>query len=184
MTRKTILLTAIAATALTLTACVGQDAEPSPSTTTMATPTGPYVLPSDTATAEPGDVEDDSLVNAEPDDNAKRGAQDAAIATATVWVQGKTLDQQAWNEQLLATIAPIAQPAYDTKTWGYRITQTAITGDPTLVDATMTTATVTVPTDDGDLTLTVARDDETSPWLTTSITTAQSDTATTDTPEG
>lgn len=174
MIRRTLLLAPCVALSLALVACGGdRPPEPSESPTAPSTaaPSAPYVTPSDEETATPGEPQDDSLVNAEGDDAAQQGARDAALATATVWVQGKTLDQDEWNRQLLDTLAPIARPAYDGTTWGYRIEQTAITGDPVVAVATMTTATVTVPTDHGDLSITVSRDDESAPWLTTSITT-------------
>lgn len=173
MNRKLPLIGAVAALCVAVTACGGKEApEPSasPTTTVTATPTGAYEPP---VTDEPTDDDaagDDSLVNREADDSARQGATDAAMATARIWVQGKTMDQQQWNAALLETLSPIARPAYDGVTWGYRIEQTAITGDPMVSEATMTTATVTVPTDGGDLTITVARDDETAPWMTTAIT--------------
>lgn len=178
MTRRLPLLVATTALCLALTACGGNKEQPEPSTTpvpsaTTATPsaTGPYEsAATDSPTpVQDDDAEDDSLVNREADESAKQGAIDAAMATAEVWVQGKTMDQQQWNSALLATLSPIAQPAYDGRTWGYRVKATAITGDPAVTEATMTTATVTVPTDAGSLTLTVGRDDETAPWLTTAI---------------
>lgn len=112
---------------------------------------------------------DDSLENAPADQEAEDGASDAALATAKIWVQGKTLDQGDWNDQLIDTLAPVAQPAYDGRTWGYRVEATAVTGQPAIEQATMTTATVRIPTDAGPLTLTVTRSSGDSSWATTAI---------------
>lgn len=112
---------------------------------------------------------DDSLENAPADQEAKEGAAAAALATAEIWVQGKTLDQGEWNEQLLGTLAPVAQPAYDGRTWGYRVEATAVIGEPSIEKATMTTATVQISTDAGPLTLTVTRSGANSSWATTAI---------------
>ena len=169
---------AIAALTLTLAACGGgddrdDDATPSATPTPAVTseePTGPYLEPSDGGGGdEDAPAGDDSIVNAEADDEARQGATDAALATTEVWVQGTTREQQEWNDALLETIAPISRTAYDSKWWGYRVDSTEITGDPELSNATMTTATVTVPTDAGDLTLTVTRADESADWLTTGL---------------
>ncbi|MEE1652136.1 hypothetical protein V1260_15245 [Brachybacterium sp. J144] len=129
-----------------------------------------YATPSDQgeeAGQEAG--HDDSLENAAADQKAKDGAAAAALATAEIWVQGKTLDQGEWNEQLLDTMAPVAHPAYDGRTWGYRVEATAVTGEPSIAQATMTTATVQIPTDAGSLTLTVTRSSGDSSWATTAI---------------
>lgn len=172
MTRRTLPMAALAL-ALALTACGGGGEETTPtepSPTVTASPTGPYLAPSDDDESdEEAPAGDDSLENAAADQAAEDGAAAAALATADVWVQGKELDQQEWNTQLLDTIAPVSHPAYESRFWGYRIEATAVTGDPEVTTATMTTATVVVPTDAGDLTLTVTRADETSEWLTTAI---------------
>lgn len=130
-----------------------------------------YVTPSDQE-EEVGQEEghDDSLENAPADQRAKDDAAAAALATAEIWVQGKTLEQAAWNEQLLHTLAPVAQPAYDGRVWGYRVEATAVKGEPAVEQATMTTATVVIPTDAGPLTMTVTRSDEQGSWATTAIT--------------
>lgn len=130
-----------------------------------------YVTPSDQE-EEAGQEEghDDSLENAPADQRAKDEAAAAALATAEVWVQGKTLEQAEWNEQLLHTLAPVAQPAYDGRVWGYRVEATAVTGEPAVEKATMTTATVVIPTDAGPLTLTVTRSVEQGAWATTAVT--------------
>lgn len=177
MTRRPVLaLPAVAAAlCLTVAACGGghHKAAPPPSTpaATTASPSGPYE-PKPTTSPSPssrGGAEDDSLVNRAADQAAKDGASRAALATAKVWVQGKSLDQSKWNAALMQTLSPVARPAYDGRFWGYRIKATKVTGTPALTDATMTTATVAVPTNTGTLTMTVTRADESSPWLTTSI---------------
>lgn len=129
-----------------------------------------YVTPSEQGEDEGQDAgHDDSLENAPADQEAKDEAAAAALATAEVWVQGKTLDQGEWNDQLLHTLAPVAQPAYDGRVWGYRVEATAVTGEPSVERATMTTAVVRIPTDAGSLTLTVTRSGESSSWATTAI---------------
>lgn len=176
MTRRALPLAALALT-LALAACGGEkeEAPVEPSPTVTASPTGPYLEPSDgNESDEEAPAGDDSLENAAADQEAEEGAAAAALSTADVWVQGKELDQDEWNKQLLATIAPVSHPAYENRFWGYRIEATAVTGDPEVTTATMTTATVTVPTDAGDLILTVTRTDETSQWLTTAIETDSS----------
>lgn len=169
---------AVAVAVLALAACGSgndrdDDATPSATPTPAVTseePTGPYLEPSDGGGGdEDAPAGDDSIVNAEADEAARQGATDAALATTEVWVQGTTMEQQEWNDALLETIAPISRTAYDSKWWGYRVDSTEITGDPELSNGTMTTATVTVPTDAGDLTLTVTRADESADWLTTGL---------------
>lgn len=129
-----------------------------------------YAIPSDQGEEVGQEAgHDDSLENAPADQEAKGGAAAAALVTAEIWVQGKTLDQGEWNEQLLDTLAPVAQPAYDGRTWGYRVAATAVTGEPSIEQATMTTATVRIPTDAGPLTLTVTRSSGDSSWATTAI---------------
>lgn len=131
-----------------------------------------YVTPSGQGEEAGQDVgHDDSLENAPADQEAKDGAAAAALATTKIWVQGKTLEQGEWNEQLVQTLAPVAQPAYDGRTWGYRVEATAVTGEPNIEQATMTTATVRIPTDAGSLTLTVTRSGGNSSWATTAIST-------------
>lgn len=173
MKRTVVSLAAVALT-LTLAACGGgQDEREEPSPTVTAAPTGPYLEPSDgDESDEEAPAGDDSLINAEADETAKEGATAAALATAEVWVQGKEMEQQAWNQALLDTLAPMSHPAYDGKMWGYRVEATSITGDPEVSNATMTTATVLVSTDAGDLTLTVTRSNEEAEWLTTAIETS------------
>lgn len=172
MTRRHLALAA-AILALGLTACSSDPEPEAPTTTPAAEPTHLYNDPVDRPTS-PGDAaEGDSLVNAHADAAAEEGATAAGVATAQVWVQGSTMDQRDWNDALMATLTPLAQDAYQDRWWGYRIEATEITGEPVLSEATMTTAIVTVPTNDGDLVLTVTRTDETTPWLTAGIEPAQ-----------
>lgn len=174
MSRRMVPLAAFALT-LALAACGGgqNKEEETPSPTATPAPTGPYLEPSEgDESDEKAPAGDDSLMNAEADEEAEKGATAAALATAEVWVQGKEMDQQEWNQELLDTIAPMSHAAYDGRMWGYRVEATTITGDPEVTGATMTTATVLVPTDAGDLTLTATRSDEEGEWLTTAIETS------------
>ncbi|MGO2605923.1 MAG: hypothetical protein ACTH8V_02325, partial [Brachybacterium tyrofermentans] len=109
----------------------------------------------------------------EADQDARDGATAAAIVTAKVWIQGSTMEQQEWNDSLMETLTPLAQDAYDGRWWGYRVTATEITGDAEIHNVTMSTATITIPTDGGDLSLTLTRTTPTSQWLTSGIETAE-----------
>lgn len=165
MRRRQFALLALALPAL-LAACTDSspDSE-SPSTTTddheeadPGTPTGPATgpIPSDQPAAA-------SSIDTE-------AATAAARATADAWVQGKTLDQTTWADQLRPTLMPVVQDEY-TAIWGYKVDQTQIIGDPEVTDATELSCTVTFPTDAGALTIAVQKDSDTSIWLTRSITT-------------
>lgn len=159
----------IATAVLALAACTGHT---SPDEATP-TPTGPYTSPSPSDDPAPaaGDDSDkaDSLTNADADKDAKTGARDAALATAKVWVNGTdSKDTAAWRKKLLATLAPLAHAAYE-NTSPKDVTAHEITGDPTLSNTTMTTATVTIPTDDRPLVVTVTRTDQDADWKTTAI---------------
>lgn len=179
MLKRTTTLTVAAALALTLGACSrdtqSQDAPaPGPSISLPATPepssglVTPEAAPSDEAPVDPN-RSGTSLVPAAADAEATQGAAEAALRTAQAWIQGTTLDQEPWNQALLETLAPIARPAYDDKLWGYQVDDSVILGEPVVAEATMLTAEVAIPTDAGEVNLVVAREDETSPWMTTAI---------------
>ncbi|MGO1598453.1 MAG: hypothetical protein ACTHYR_04265 [Brachybacterium sp.] len=174
MTRTRTLL-AGAMTLLALTGCTLSPPAPEPTTTVAptpeATPEEPawtYSTPSPTA-AGPTEIPDDSLIDEEADEDARAGAAAAATVTAEIWVQGATLDQREWNGQLMETLTPIAQQSYTDKWWGYRVAETEITGEPEIIAATMSSATVAIPTNAGPLTLTVTRLTPTDSWLTSGI---------------
>lgn len=172
MNRRRLLV--LSSVALALAAgCSTPDPEPTtPAPPSIeATPDEPdwtYSTPSPTNDA-PDEVPDDSLIDEEADQDAREGAAAAATMTAQIWVQGSTLEQRDWNDQLMATLTPIAQDSYSDRWWGYRVAETEITGDAELVAATMASATVTIPTNTGDLTLTVTRPTPTDSWLTSGI---------------
>ena len=69
----------------------------------------------------------------------------------------------------METLTPIAQDSYRDRWWGYRVAETELTGEPEIVAATMASATVAIPTNAGDLTLTVTRPTPTDQWLTSGI---------------
>lgn len=153
--------------------CSTPDPEPTTPapTSTQATPEEPawtYSTPSPTSDG-PDDIPDDSLIDEEADQDAREGAAAAATMTAQIWVQGSTLEQRDWNDQLMETLTPIAQDSYRDRWWGYRVAETEITGEAELVAASMVSATVTIPTNTGDLTLTVTRPTPTDSWLTSGI---------------
>lgn len=174
----------VLALSLALTGC-RENPEAAPTTTSAPAPTTtaaeatPSTDPSlyrtpdtPTTTAAPDgeqQAENDSLENVPADAEASQGATDAAMATAEVWVQGTVMEQNQWNTALMDTIQPLSRPAYENQWWGYRVPSTQITGEPILSEATMTTAIVTVPTDAGDLVMTVTRTDASSPWLTAGL---------------
>lgn len=170
-TRRTLLLGGtVLALGGALAAC-GGDPEPDP-VAAEPTPEWDYGTPSPDPDVGEDEAPNDSLLPEEADQDARDGATAAAIVTANVWVQGSTTEQQEWNDSLMETLTPLAQDAYDDRWWGYRITATEITGDPEVQNVTMSTATITIPTDGGDLTLTLTRTTPTSQWLTSGIDTA------------
>ena len=165
----------VAATALLVLAAGCTPSEPAPTTPppvpTESTPEEPdwtYSTPSPTSDG-PDDIPDDSLIDEEADQDAREGAAAAATVTAEIWVQGSTLEQREWQERLMETLTPIAQDSYRDRWWGYRVAETELTGEPEIVAATMASATVTIPTNAGDLTLTVTRPTPTDQWLTSGI---------------
>ena len=199
-TRHARTLTGAAALLLALTACTGADptadptTQPAPSSDQPAgdSPTWNYRTPTaqdhkDTKgnkgdqgdqgeEGEKGEKADegkaDSLLPEEADAAARKGATTAGMATVKVWVRGQEMDQRDWHDALMNTLTPVAQDAYQDRWWGYRIPATKITGKPQLVNATQSTGTVVVPTNAGDVTVTVTRPEPTSRWLTSSITTS------------
>lgn len=178
MTRHRIPL-ACAVTVLALAAgCTGPEPDdevtPSPTVSEPAEPEWTYTTPTPSPD-ESDEAEADSLIDEEADQDARDGASAAATLTARVWVQGATLDQNDWNERLMETLTPIAQETYRDRWWGYRVAETELTGEPEILTATMTSATVTVPTNTGDLTLTVTRPTPTDQWLTSGIEPATTD---------
>lgn len=173
-----------AALTLPVVAACTREPDPKPSSPTPPPATDPDAAP-DAApsdghdeweyTTPTPDVKDgdeaqaDSLMNPEATDEDEAGAIAAALTTAEIWVQGSTLDQEEWNSALMETMTELAQNAYDGRWWGYRIAATEITGDPTTVFVTASSATIRVPTNDGDLTITVVRESPDSPWLTSGL---------------
>lgn len=170
-TRRSLLLVGAAVTLSGVLAACGGDPAPEPST--EPTPEWTYGTPSPDPDAGEEEAPNDSLLPQEADQDARDGAAAAAIVTAKAWIQGSTMEQEEWNDALMETLSPIAQDAYDGRWWGYRIRATEITGDPEIQSATMSTAFITVPTDGGDLNLTLARPTPTSQWLTSGIDTAE-----------
>ena len=176
-------LTATLVTALLLAGCAQEPRKTTSDPTLAPIPsvTGtspPLVTPEAAATPADPYRSPTSLVPAEADAQAEQGAIDAAVRAAGAYVQGKALVQKTWNAQLLETLAPIARPAYDNTLWGYQIEPTTLTGDTTVVEATMLTAVVEIPTDANTLTITVSRDGDAaaaghpisrSQWMATAI---------------
>lgn len=174
MTRRQIRL-ACAVVALTITTgCTGpqsdEETTPAPTASESAEPEPDWTYSTPQPAPEESDeAEADSLIDEDADQDARDGASAAAMLTARVWVQGATLDQRDWNEQLMETLTPIAQESYRDRWWGYRVAETEVVGEPEIADATMVSATVTIPTNTGDLTLTVTRPTPTDQWLTSGI---------------
>lgn len=175
MTRHRLTLTCAAALLTVTAGCSAPapdeqspTATPEPTATEAPQPAWDYSTPTPSS-EESDEAQADSLIDEEADQDARAGAAAAAMVTAEVWVQGATLDQLDWNEQLMETLTPIAQDSYRDRWWGYRIVATEITGEPELTAATMASATVIVPTNAGELTLTVTRTTPADQWLTSGI---------------
>lgn len=180
--RRTLLITA---PALALAACTGR---PRAATTTTAT-TGP-ASPSETteqpqasdggsstaadpsdagATTDPDEVRVDEPMPSAADEKSTQAATDAATTTMKVWIKGSTMDEQEWRKELNATLTPAGQTVTD-RTWGYRITDTKLTGDPELVRANEDSAVLRIPANENTYELTVVRTTGDT-WLTSNLTT-------------
>lgn len=125
--------------------------------------TKPDEYDNDDPEAPGGPVPDDAT----SEDEA--AAIDAALLTMGIWVQGSTLDEREWRDQLDATLTATGQESTST-TWGYRIRDTEITSDPEIIRANAGSAVVRVTTDYTSYEVTVVKTDS-GDWLTSNLTT-------------
>lgn len=164
--RRTFML---AVAVLATTNCTG-----APSTEPSAPEPRPAPPPTEVGSVpiepEPTDVEDPGgPVPGEATDEDVAAATNAATATMEVWVQGSTLEERQWREQLDATLTTTGKEATST-TWGYRIRDTEVTGDPEIVRANAASAVLRVTTNYTSYEVTVVQTSE-GTWLTSNLTT-------------
>lgn len=95
-------------------------------------------------------------------------AQAAAVATMEIWVQGSTLEERQWREQLDATLTPTGQESTAT-IWGYRVRDTEVTANPEIVRANAASAVVRVTTNYTSYEVTVVKTSD-GTWLTSNLT--------------
>ncbi|WP_281872625.1 hypothetical protein [Brachybacterium paraconglomeratum] len=175
MTPRRHPLACVAMAIVLLAGCTGpgpeqQTSPPAPTASESTDPAPDWTYTTPTPEPEESDAaQADSLIDEEADQDARDGAAAAATVTAEIWVQGSALEQREWQERLMETLTPIAQDSYRDRWWGYRVAETELTGEPEIVTATMVSATVTIPTNAGDLTLTLTRPTPTDQWLTSGI---------------
>ena len=158
--RSAMLVLAIGAGAL-ITGCAGED--PAPAKTTPTELEGRPIEP------EPEDpAQEGGPVPASASEEDEKAAIGAARATMDVWVQGSTLPQMEWQEQLQDTLAPPAQQAYATRQ-GHKVQDTAVTEEPTVVRASVGSAVVRVSTNASTYEVTVVKTGD--EWKTSAVTT-------------
>lgn len=162
LTRRTLLL---AVPALALAACTHdkEDTKASPSATAEPSPSQLDGVPlqSDSGGDEP--------MPADADKDTTKAATTAATKTMKVWVQGSTLDEQDWRKKLNATLTPNGQDVAS-RTWGYKVPDHKVTGDPEIIRANAATALLHVTTDYTTYEVTVVRADD-GTWKTSNLTT-------------
>lgn len=164
ITRRTLLLAS--SFAIVLAGCSNDTPEPEPTSRSAApTEVGDIPVKPDDSTAEdPG-----GPVPADADSADESAAQAAAAATMDIWVQGSTLEERQWREQLNATLTPTGQEATST-IWGYRIRDTEVTADPETVRANAASAVLRVTTNYTTYEVTVVQTSD-GTWLTSNLTT-------------
>lgn len=163
ITRRTACIALAAAAGALVTGCTA-DEDPQPTPTTAS----PTELEGERIEPDPTDkTEDGGPVPAEANAEDEEEAIAAARATMDVWVQGSTLTQMEWQEQLAATLTPPAQSTYANRR-GYKITDTSITGNPSITRSNATSAVIVISTDAATYEVTVAKaQDE---WKTSAVT--------------
>lgn len=139
------------------------------------TPSEPSRTPSPTeldgVSIKPDPTDSTADGGPEPQDASKQDEEDAiaaAEATMTLWVQGSTLDETQWREQINATLTTSGQENL-TSVWGYRIPDTALEGTPEIARANAGSAVVRVTTDYTSYDVTVVKSG--SEWLTSNVAT-------------
>lgn len=133
-----------------------------------STSQGPSDASGDTS-AGPDDVRVDEPMPSAADEKSTDAATQAATATMKVWIQGSTMDEQEWRKELNRTLTPAGQTVAE-RTWGYRITDTKLTGEAEVVRANEDSAVLRIPANENIYELTVVRTTGDT-WLTSNITT-------------
>lgn len=169
MIRRRALFLACSVT-IVLAACSNDSPDPAPTTPSEApTQVGNVpVKPDDPAADDPGGPVPEDANAAD-----ERAAEGAATATMEIWVQGSTLEEPEWREQLNATLTATGQDATST-TWGYRIQDTDVVGEPEIVRANAGSAVLRVATDYTTYYVTVVKSDD-GTWLTSNLTTERAE---------
>ena len=160
LSRRSAMLALATGAGVLITGCAGEDPE-----TPRATPTELEGRPIEPEPEDPS--QEGGPVPASASEEDEQAAIAAARATMDVWVQGSTLDQMEWQEQLQATLAPPAQQAYATR-HGYKVPDTEITEEPAIIRASVGSAVVRVTTDASTYEVTVVKTGE--EWKTTAVT--------------
>lgn len=118
---------------------------------------------------EPEDTSQAPITDAAASDADREAAVATALATMNVWVQGSTLDEQTWRQQINATMTASGQQALQS-VWGYRVQDTTVVGEPSIQREDLGTIVVRVATDYTSYDVTVVNDNDR--WLTADIRTA------------
>ena len=160
LSRRSAMLALATGAGVLITGCAGDD--PAPTKTTPTELEGRPIEP------EPEDPnQEGGPVPASASEEDEQAAIAAARATMDVWVQGSTLDQIDWQEQLQATLAPPAQQAYATRQ-GYKVPDTEVTEEPAIIRASVGSAVVRVTTDTSTYEVTVVKTGD--EWKTSAVT--------------
>lgn len=162
ITRRHLVTAALLATVGASTSCTRK---PAPDPTTLPTPSGGDT--SGTSATNEAQDEDDPAFSPTPTDAASRSAaSDHATATLeALWATTKSQDQ--WYQDLAALMTPAGGAPFE-YTHVENVVPGRVTGDPTVTFLDEgNTAQVTVPSTEGDWTLTLYRGGE--GWLTESI---------------
>lgn len=160
LSRRSAMLALATGAGVLITGCAGEDPAP-----TKATPTELEGRPIEPEPDDPN--QEGGPVPASASEEDEQAAIAAARATMDVWVQGSTLDQMDWQEQLQATLAPPAQQAYATR-YGYKVPDTEVTEEPTILRASVGSAVVRMTTDASTYEVTVVKTGE--EWKTSAVT--------------
>lgn len=160
LSRRSAMLVLATGAGVLITGCAGEDSEP-----TKVIPTELEGRPIEPEPEDPSQEGGPVPASASAED--EQAAIAAARATMDVWVQGSTLDQMDWQEQLQATLAPPAQQAYATR-FGYKVPDTEVTEEPAILRASVGSAVVRVTTDTTTYEVTVVKTGE--EWKTSAVT--------------
>ena len=154
---------------IALTACGHEDPAPSPPTSpTTVTSAPPTEVDGVRIQSEPaGTPTEGDPPPAPANEEETQGAIAAATATMNIWVQGSTLDERTWRDELNKTLTEPGQSATST-TWGYRVRDTAVTGPGEVLRANSGSAVVRIATDHTSYDVTVVKNPD-GTWLTSNL---------------